>query len=145
MILLLAPLAGVADGVDLRAGVETVLNATTIEDSRHVYQAIRLARPGGLGCADNQDVREEPTLPLRAVMSLAADRDIIARQYQNRYADVFDVVLPALKDSLDRDRSLERAMIFSYLTQLARTPDSLIARKLGIETAPKRRERRRKS
>ena len=33
-------------------------------------------------------------------MRLAADRDLVARQYANGYADVFDVVLPALAAAL---------------------------------------------
>ena len=49
MILLLAPLAAVPRDVDLAEGVERVLAATTIEDARDVYRAIRLAAPGGLG------------------------------------------------------------------------------------------------
>ncbi len=40
----------------LRAALRQVLDATTIEDARDVYAAIRLASPGGLGQADSQDV-----------------------------------------------------------------------------------------
>ena len=49
IVLLLAPLAGVPDGVDLAAGVEAVLAATTVADASLVYRAIRLAQPGGMG------------------------------------------------------------------------------------------------
>src|SRR5919199_4199316 len=60
IVLLLAPLAAVPDGEDLRAGVERILAGLDVEDARLVYQAIRLARPGGLGRAEGQDVRDEP-------------------------------------------------------------------------------------
>ncbi|GAC1340080.1 MAG: triphosphoribosyl-dephospho-CoA synthase [Isosphaeraceae bacterium] len=135
MILLLAPLAKVEEGRDLREGVSAVLESATIEDSRDLFRAIRLARPGGLGRASAQDVNDEPTLSLRAIMSLARDRDLVARQLADGYPDVFEVVLPALREALEQGRSLERAIVFSYLTQLARTPDTLIARKRGIEIA----------
>src|SRR5262249_10321978 len=79
----------------------TVLHGLTVEDSRHVFAAIRLANPGGLGQAPEQDVRNEPTLPLRAVMALAADRDLIARQYANCFRDVFEIGVPAIQDSLE--------------------------------------------
>ena len=58
MVLLLAPLAAVPDGVGLEEGIETVLEATTIDDARAVYRAIRLAQPGGLGDVPDQDVAE---------------------------------------------------------------------------------------
>ena len=76
MILLLAPLAAVR-GDELEFGVSQILESMTIDDSRQVFAAIRLASPGGLGDAPEQDVRDEPTLPLRAVMALAADRDLL--------------------------------------------------------------------
>ncbi len=52
-----------------------------VEDAREVYAAIRLAAPGGLGRAVEQDVADEPTVTLLEVMRLAADRDDIAREY----------------------------------------------------------------
>jgi len=48
-----------------------------------ILEAIRLANPGGLGRVSQQDVHDEPTQGLREVMALAADRDLIARQYVN--------------------------------------------------------------
>jgi len=98
MLLLLAPLASVPVGEELEAGVERVLAALTVDDSRHVFEAIRLANPGGLGEAPEQDVRGDPTLPLREVMTLAADRDSIARQYANGFRDVFELGVLALEE-----------------------------------------------
>ena len=56
VLLLLAPLAAVPDGVDLCAGVRRVLDALDVADARAVYQAIRLAAPAGLGRVAEQDV-----------------------------------------------------------------------------------------
>ena len=88
IILLIAPLAAVPREKPLTEGIGPVLAGTTVEDSRQVYRAIRLARPGGLGRAEREDVAEEPTLPLVEVMRLAAGRDRIAAQYANDFADV---------------------------------------------------------
>ena len=52
-----------------------VLEATTVDDAREAYAAIRLARPGGLDRAESQDVLTEPTMTLVEVMRLAAHRD----------------------------------------------------------------------
>ena len=88
MILLLTPLAAVPPTIDLADGVEQVLAATTRDDARLVYQAIRLASPGGIGRVDEQDVADEPTMTLREVMALAADRDLVARQYAGGFQEV---------------------------------------------------------
>jgi triphosphoribosyl-dephospho-CoA synthase len=135
MVLLLAPLAAVPEGVDVARGVEEVLAATTVDDAKHVYRAIQLAQPGDLGEVADQDVRREPTMSLRDAMALAADRDLIARQYGNQFHEVLREALPALQHSLDSGRSLENAIIATYLQLLARHPDSLIARKYGMVQA----------
>jgi triphosphoribosyl-dephospho-CoA synthase len=133
MVLLLAPLAAVPRGVDLKTGVETVLAATTVGDSRAVFRAIRRARPGGMGSVPEQDIADEPTLSLRPVMALAADRDLIARQYANGFREVFDDALPPLRDALAAGRTVETATVAAHLTLLSRHPDSLIVRKAGLE------------
>jgi triphosphoribosyl-dephospho-CoA synthase len=112
-----------------------VLNNLTVEDARFAYQAIRLAKPGGLGSANDQDIAEEPSVTLLEAMKLAADRDLVARQYATDYEDVFDVALPALRTAIQDGNSLESAIIHSYLTALANRPDTLIARKMGLAEA----------
>ncbi|HEX3148864.1 MAG TPA: RimK family alpha-L-glutamate ligase, partial [Gemmataceae bacterium] len=135
IVLLLTPLAKVPQGSELRAGVHNVLKHTTIEDAARVYEAIRLAVPGGLGSAKEQDIADAPTLPLRDVMALAADRDLVARQYANAFADVFDHGVPALLDGLHRFKCIEPAIQHCQLVWLAHHPDSLIVRKRGLEIA----------
>lgn len=135
MILLLAPLAAVAEGEEPREGVGRVLDRLDVEDARWAYRAIRLAQPGGLGSADDQDVHAEPTVTLLEAMRLAAGRDAIARQYAIGYADVFDVAVPVLREAMARSRSVEQAVVAAHLTLMARFPDTLIARKRGLAVA----------
>ncbi len=135
IVLLLAPLAAVPKTVDLADGIEDVLAATTVNDARHVYRAIRLAQPGGLGEVSDQDVAREPTITLTAIMAMAAERDLIARQYANGFREVLGEALPALHESLNEGWPLETAIVSSYLMVLARHPDSLIARKYGLVQA----------
>ncbi|HEX5271531.1 MAG TPA: triphosphoribosyl-dephospho-CoA synthase, partial [Gemmataceae bacterium] len=131
MILLLAPLAAVEGRPSLRAAVGQLLPRLGVEDTRLVYEAIRLANPAGLGRVEDQDVSAEPTLPLREVMALAADRDLVARQYANGFREVFDDGVPALVRGLETTACLEGAIIFCHLSLMAAHPDSLIARKRG--------------
>jgi len=134
ILLLLAPLAVVPNGEPLRGGVERVLATVDVEDACAVYQAIRLASPGGLGRADEQDVRDEPTLPLRQIMALAANRDSVARQYANGFREVFDAV-PTLERGLKETGSLEGGIIICHLQLMADYPDTLIARKRNMSEA----------
>jgi triphosphoribosyl-dephospho-CoA synthase len=135
IVMLLAPLAAVPKTVDLADGIEDVLAATTVDDARHVYRAIRLAQPGGLGEVSDQDVAREPTITLRAAMAMGAQRDLIARQYANGFREVLGEALPALRESLNAGSLLETAIVSTYLRILARHPDSLIARKYGLARA----------
>ena len=131
IVLLLAPLATVPPGEDLRGGVARVLGSTTVDDARDVYRAIRLARPGGLGAVDRGDVSGDPPGTLADAMKLAADRDLVARQYATGYADLFDLALPALIGAIASGRAIEPAIIACHLAVLAARPDTLIARKRG--------------
>lgn len=135
IVLLLAPLAAVPRPYSLRAGIEAVLDALTVEDSRQVFAAIRLARPGGLGVRSHQDVRQEPTLPLRDVMAMAADDDLIARQYVNCFHEVLNDGIAALTEGMERLQIVEQAIIFCQLSILSRHTDSLIFRKRGWHEA----------
>ncbi len=141
IVLLLAPLAAVPREIPLRPGVEAVLRNLDVADARAVFEAIRLAIPGGIGRAESQDVHDEPTLPLRAIMALAQDRDLIARQYANGYADVFDLGVPVLLEGLRRGDDLETAIQRCHLHWLAALPDSLILRKRGVAEAEEARRR----
>jgi triphosphoribosyl-dephospho-CoA synthase len=135
IVLLLAPLAAVPLDEPLAPGVRAVLDATTVADAEAVYRAIRLAKPGGMGAVPEQDVAAEPTLPLKAVMTMAADRDLVARQYANGFEEVLNDALPALRAALGSGHSLETATVAAHLAVLARHPDSLIVRKAGMECA----------
>jgi triphosphoribosyl-dephospho-CoA synthase len=135
IVLLLAPLAAVPDDRTLPDGIAAVLTKTTIDDAREVYHAIRQARPGGLGSVEEQDVVGEPRVTLLEAMRLAADRDLVARQYANDFHEVLHEALPSLRSSLEMGRALETAIVAAYLDVLAHHPDTLIARKRGWEVA----------
>lgn len=145
IVLLLAPLVQVGGfhcftipellTFDLKIGLPEVLAGLTTDDAEQVYDAIRLAAPGGLGAAPKQDIREQPTVTLLEAMKLAADRDLIARQYANGYADVFDFGVPTFEAGFEVYGCVEAAVVNLQLEWLAEYPDSLIARKNGPAVA----------
>jgi triphosphoribosyl-dephospho-CoA synthase len=135
IVLLLAPLATVQPGLDLRGGVMRVLMRLDVADARAAYEAIRLAQPGGLGKVQEQDVAGEPSVGLREAMSLAADRDLVARQYVNDFEQVFEGA-EFLRKVIQGDRqSVGAAVIRLFMRMLAKYPDSLIARRHGQPAA----------
>jgi len=138
IVLLLAPLAKAAiamDGRDLRAALRSVLDTTTVDDARDVYAAIRLANPGGLGRASDQDVAREPTQTLLDVMRLAVDRDGIAHEYDTAFAATFDTGVPVLRHARADGLGWDDAIVETFLTLLAAAPDTHIARRAGRERA----------
>ncbi|MCG6154284.1 triphosphoribosyl-dephospho-CoA synthase [Rubinisphaera margarita] len=136
IILLLAPLLTAAQEGPIEASISDVIDRMTVEDSKQVYEAIRTARPGGMGEVANQDVSQEPTAPIREIMQLAADRDLIARQYANSFADVLGFGSERLQQWWTRcPESRETAIIGLHLDWMANYPDSLIERKCGRATA----------
>jgi triphosphoribosyl-dephospho-CoA synthase len=137
MILLLAPLARAALRAQgaLRDELREVLLATTVTDATEVYEAIRIARPGGLGSSTSEDVAAAPTVTLRDAMLLAADRDNVAREYATDFAATFEVGVPALRAARSAGLAWSEATVETYLRFLATMPDTLIARKLGTAAA----------
>jgi triphosphoribosyl-dephospho-CoA synthase len=134
--LLLAPLAKAAlDGGPLRARLGATLRALDVADARAAYAAIRLSGAGGLGQPVEHDVRAEPAVGLRAAMASAAERDSIASEYVTDFALTFDTGLPALAAALGDGLGVRDAIVQLHLRLLARTPDTLIARKAGAEAA----------
>ena len=143
IVLLLTPLAAAIPGRPLRSEVTRILGELTVADAVLVYEAIRLAQPGGLGHVNEQDVAETPTVTLKQAMELAADRDRIAWQYAFEFADVFQVGVPALTTALEAGHPLETAIVATQLAFLAAVNDSLIRRKFGPEAATEVRTRAR--
>jgi triphosphoribosyl-dephospho-CoA synthase len=112
-----------------------ILNGLTIADAIDAFAAIRRANPGGLGRAETQDVGTAPTVTLLEAMRLAADRDLIARQYATGYADVFQIGVARTEASRKSGHARDWTATLVFLDFLRTAPDSHIARKFGTETA----------
>jgi triphosphoribosyl-dephospho-CoA synthase len=135
MVLLIAPLAAVPRDRPLAEGVLEALAALTARDARQVYEAIRLARPGGMGRVEEMDVAAGAPSSLIDAMRAAAQRDLVARQYANNFAEVLELVVPWLAQGAREGLSLTANIVHAFVQLLAREPDSLIARKCGEAVA----------
>ncbi len=144
-MLLLAPLARAAllgkrkaPGLffaGLRDALREVLEATTVDDARDVYAAIRLAAPGGLGRVEAQDVANEPDVTLLDAMRLAADRDAVAREYATAFETTFETAVPALATARRDGLCWDDAIVETFLTLLAAAPDTHVARRSSAALA----------
>lgn len=130
-ILLIAPMAAVPRSEPLAPGVAAVLARLTPLDAHNVYAAIRHAQPGGLGAVPEHDVQHEPPDDLLGAMRAAAERDLVARQYANGFAEVLGEVVPGLASSLAAGLPLWLAIVHVQVQLMQRHGDSLIARKCG--------------
>ncbi|MEM9704108.1 MAG: triphosphoribosyl-dephospho-CoA synthase [Planctomycetota bacterium] len=139
--LLLAPLCAAGSG----RSIGFVLEGATVEDAASVYEAIRLANPGGLGRATEQDVAEAPTVTLAEAMRLAANRDEIAREWSDGFNGLWcDVVaLEHLWSAAPRVHVCwwEDAILTVFLSRLASRPDTHLARRCGRRVAEAVRNR----
>ncbi len=132
--LVVAPLAAVPAEIPLAEGIGAVLANLDVRDAEQVYEAIRLANPGGLGRVDMQDVAESPSVTLLEAMKMAADRDGIAAQYTSDFSTVFEGAKRLARFEPFAER-WEEAIVDLHVWLMAQFPDTLIARKCGPEVA----------
>jgi triphosphoribosyl-dephospho-CoA synthase len=142
IVLLIAPLAVAAErpgalgsAASLRDALGATLAALDVTDARAAYRAIALANPAGLGKAEQADVRSVPQIGLRDAMALAAPRDLIARQYANGFADLFDALRRDVTSGFVLAQASAADVQRVYLGWLSRFSDSHIVRKHGAAVA----------
>lgn len=125
-----------ADGdKSLQMRVARVIADCTVDDTRHVFRAIRRANPAGLGRVTSGDVHDEVTLPLREIMALAAGRDLVAAQFANGFVEVFARGVTGITRGLAGGLPLTQVVTDCFLDFLTHHPDSHVARKHGPDTA----------
>ena len=74
-------------------------------------------------------------MALVEAMAEAAERDRIAAEYVTRFAEVFEMGLPAYARALERWGDRDWAAVAAYLRLLASGLDSHVLRKLGAAVA----------
>lgn len=151
-VILLSPMA-VAAGITmsserfdvpaLRKNLKLVVESTTPEDAVHVYEAIRIANPSGLGKAPDLDINDptateriiDQKISLYEVFRIAEKYDTICSEWTKNYPVTFDLAYPFLMNKLRDSPDPGLAIVQTFLQVLAEVPDTFIARKTGIEKA----------
>jgi triphosphoribosyl-dephospho-CoA synthase len=133
IVLAIAPLAAAAEATP--PAVAAVLGGLGPADAADVWRAIALARPGGMGTSDRHDLQAPPPADLLEAMRAAAHRDQIAHLWATGYAGLFAGPVADLDAELAAGRPLDEAIVRVHLRQLARAPDTLVARRHGDAVA----------
>lgn len=151
-IILLTPIA-VAAGMTLaedsfsinklREKMRIIVESTTPADAVAVYDAIEIAKPGGLGKAPKLDVTDsaskqkilEDEVTLFDVFKIASKYDSITYEWINNYPITFDLGYPYFIQQLEKTKDVNTATVHTFLKILAEIPDTLIARKAGLAKA----------
>jgi triphosphoribosyl-dephospho-CoA synthase len=146
MLLLFVPIIMAAESdfndiSSLRHNLEIILDSLTQTDADQVYEAIRIANPGGLGSSDSQDVNNKPDCSLKYAMELASQRDSIALQYTNNFKEVCEMGFDSIKCFDNSWNSVKWAAVSSYLMFMSSFADSHIQRKYGVQIAEKVRKK----
>ena len=139
IVLAIAPLASVPGpdaGRPFRAEeVAKVFAGLTPQDAADTWEAIALAAPGGMGRRGRWDLAGPPPDDLLAAMAAAAPHDRIARLWTEGWGPLHDGLVGDLRAEYAAGRPVGDAIVRAFLRQLAREPDSLIARRHGAEVA----------
>ena len=112
-----------------------LLAAMNEQDSAQIYAAINLAAPGGMSQVESMDLRQAAPPDLLDAMHAAADRDLVARQFANHFADVIHRTVNRLVQGGERFDRLSHAIIWAHVSLIAELGDSLIERKCGVEAS----------
>jgi triphosphoribosyl-dephospho-CoA synthase len=126
----------------LRKKIDLTIRATSARDSVHLYEAVDIACPSGLGGVPDLDVTDPNSkeqlltenVSLFEVFKIAAGYDDICYEWVNNYPITFDLAYPYLMTQL-KSRQLNSAVVNVFLRILSERPDTFIARKMGKEKA----------
>lgn len=128
---------------DLQENIDLIIKATTYQDTSRLYEAIRRADPGGLGCCSSGDLDvndpdsdrkiEEEDINIYQIMD-ATEGDSVARELVTSYEISFNTGYPAIMEG-HSNSDINTAVVHAFLTILSKIPDTLIARKNGMDAA----------
>jgi len=153
-ILLLTPIAYAAGMVaprsalkaqEIRRNLGKVVKRTTSADAVNTYRAISRASPGGMRKVPELDVNDEKSImkiqerdiPLFQIFRISSEYDTVSREWVTNFHVTFDIGLPSLIKEIRATGDINAAVVDTYLEILSRIPDTLVARKQGMNTAKK--------
>ena len=141
-ILLIGPLAVAVNRLEnenkakseLPTSITETLSQLDAGDSRCIYEAIRTAKPGGLGESRLMDIQQVAPARIVDAMQTAADWDDIALQYATNFELVFGYAR-RIMESVSNGTNWLATIRKLQIEILSERVDSLIVRKGGMDFA----------
>ncbi|AEF96637.1 triphosphoribosyl-dephospho-CoA synthase [Methanotorris igneus] len=127
----------------LKKNLKDIVLNTTVEDAINVYDAINIAMAGGLNKPkDGPDVASEgakkelieKNLTLYDVFKISSEWDNISKEWTNNFKISFEGY-ELINKYYNETNDIHLSITKTFLTLLSKYPDTLIARKKGIEVA----------
>ncbi len=127
---------------EIRKNIDLAVKSTTAWDSVHLYEAVDIASPSGLGEAPDLDVSDPASkerlltdnIGLFEVFKIAQGYDDICYEWVNNYSITFDLSYPYLMKQLE-NKPLNNAVVHTFLKILSERADTFIARKVSKQKA----------
>jgi len=128
---------------DLKYHLNKVIESATVNDTINLYQAIRIANPGGIGKIKKYDVTNEDSfnqlikdkINLKKIFELSKDYDLISLEYSSGFSIIFNEGFPYFVKTFNQYRDINIATVNTYLKILSLHQDTLVIRKSGLDSA----------
>ncbi len=146
IVMLLTPLCAAAgmssDLEEIPYNIDDIMRATTPNDAVNLYEAINIAEAGGMGVQKELDVSSEDAkkelidknINMFDVLDLSSQWDMLANEITRTMPITFEIGYPTFKE-VKNAYGINKATVQTFLTILSIYPDTLIARKYGLDTA----------
>jgi len=129
----------------LRENIRLFTTATTHIDAVDLYEAIKIAKPGGLGKTDYLDVMDpnsikqilKQKISLYEIFEKSSNYDKIAEEWITNYNITFEIGYPYLQKIYNKTGDVNIAIVHTFLKILSTFPDTLIIRKTDLTMAQK--------
>ena len=129
---------------DLRNYFDLIVKSTSINDAIYFYEAARMINVGNLGKVKlkgipditSNNYREEiirSNLTLYRLMEISSKWDSIAWEFTNKLKTICEIGYPSLIKFYNETKDINMAIVHTFLKLLSIKPDTLIARKIGLE------------
>ena len=128
---------------NLKKNLKIIVESSTAMDAIEVYDAILIAKPGGLGKAPKLDVNDPASkqeilserVTLYEVFKIASAYDSITSEWVNNYPITLDLGYPYFMQQLEEIKDINTVTVHTFLKILSEVPDTAIARKAGLKKA----------
>lgn len=153
IVMLLIPLSSACGMLEtfsisrIRKNVDKIVKETTPLDAVHFYDAIRIAKPflpriSKLDVFDDSSKTEilDREITFYDIMRLSS-QDSVARELVSKMKVSCELGYPTIIKVYEKEKDINKAILNAFLEILSKIPDSLIAKKFGIDAAQEVLER----